>query len=173
MWHHQLLSNYSMSYWNNHKIYKKIYKKYLFLACFRNHGVLGLFQGLEAKLLQTILMAALMFLTYEKITAFVFHLMRVSKTWLTHWGCSKIFTVFQITFSITILQRKLLCFDSHVTKFNLRGPLSVSSLVQLIVLCLFGSRPLPEPMMENSHCCDSVATNICISHNSTVVMSCA
>ncbi len=36
----------------------------------------GLYKGLEVKLTQTVLMAALMFLTYEKIAALVFSLMR-------------------------------------------------------------------------------------------------
>ena len=37
--------------------------------------MLGLFKGLEAKLIQTVLTAALMFLTYEKIAAFIFRTM--------------------------------------------------------------------------------------------------
>ena len=40
------------------------------------NGWLGLYKGLEAKLTQTVAMAALMFLTYEKIAALVFGLMR-------------------------------------------------------------------------------------------------
>lgn len=43
--------------------------------CDRKHGVLGLYKGLEAKLLQTVLTAALMFVVYEKITAATFKLM--------------------------------------------------------------------------------------------------
>ncbi|XP_072029987.1 peroxisomal membrane protein PMP34-like [Amphiura filiformis] len=39
-------------------------------------GASGLYKGLEAKLLQTVFTAALMFLTYEKIAAFIFKLMR-------------------------------------------------------------------------------------------------
>uniref|UniRef100_A0A3Q1GT37 Solute carrier family 25 member 17 n=1 Tax=Acanthochromis polyacanthus TaxID=80966 RepID=A0A3Q1GT37_9TELE len=39
------------------------------------YGVLGLFKGLEAKLLQTVLTAALMFLLYEKIAACTFRAM--------------------------------------------------------------------------------------------------
>ena len=39
------------------------------------HGLLGVYKGLEAKLTQTILMAALMFLTYEKIASNVFRIM--------------------------------------------------------------------------------------------------
>ncbi|KAK4294519.1 hypothetical protein Pmani_032861 [Petrolisthes manimaculis] len=38
----------------------------------RRHGFWGLFKGLEAKLLQTVLTAALMFVCYEKIAAVVF-----------------------------------------------------------------------------------------------------
>ncbi len=34
-----------------------------------------MYKGLEAKLTQTVLMSALMYLTYEKIAAFVFKLM--------------------------------------------------------------------------------------------------
>lgn len=45
----------------------------------RLSGVKGLFKGMEAKILQTILTAALMFVAYEKITAFVFQLMRVDR----------------------------------------------------------------------------------------------
>ncbi|KAG7505099.1 peroxisomal membrane protein PMP34 [Solea senegalensis] len=41
----------------------------------RMYGVLGLFKGLEAKLLQTILTAALMFLLYEKIVSCTFSVM--------------------------------------------------------------------------------------------------
>ncbi|XP_070570812.1 peroxisomal membrane protein PMP34-like [Ptychodera flava] len=44
---------------------------------FKTQNIRGLYKGLEAKLLQTVLMAALMFLTYEKIAAFVFTVMRV------------------------------------------------------------------------------------------------
>ncbi|XP_029914684.1 peroxisomal membrane protein PMP34 [Myripristis murdjan] len=45
----------------------------------RKFGVLGLFKGLEAKLLQTVLTAALMFLLYEKITNTTFKVMGLSK----------------------------------------------------------------------------------------------
>lgn len=45
----------------------------------RRHGVLGLYKGLEAKLLQTVLTAALMFVVYEKITAATFQVMRMNK----------------------------------------------------------------------------------------------
>ncbi|CAH1794554.1 unnamed protein product [Owenia fusiformis] len=43
----------------------------------RNNGVLMLYKGLEAKLYQTVLTAALMFLTYEKISHFIFRLMGI------------------------------------------------------------------------------------------------
>lgn len=43
------------------------------------HGVNGLYKGMEAKLLQTVLTAALMFATYEKIAAFVFTLLRAPR----------------------------------------------------------------------------------------------
>lgn len=39
----------------------------MFMGIVNRYGVLGLFRGLEAKLLQTVLTAALMFMTYEKI----------------------------------------------------------------------------------------------------------
>jgi len=42
----------------------------------REQGVKGLSKGLEAKLLQTVSTAALMFVTYEKIAAFIFTLLR-------------------------------------------------------------------------------------------------
>lgn len=35
----------------------------------------GLYRGMEAKLLQTVLTAALMFLAYEKIARFVFRIL--------------------------------------------------------------------------------------------------
>lgn len=44
----------------------------------RSQGVQGLYKGLEAKLLQTVLTAALMFLFYEKITATVFRVMKAA-----------------------------------------------------------------------------------------------
>lgn len=44
----------------------------------KRNGVKGLFRGIEAKLLQTVLTAALMFLTYEKISRFVFALLRAN-----------------------------------------------------------------------------------------------
>lgn len=42
----------------------------------RTHGFKGLYKGLEAKLLQTVLTAALMFLFYEEIVALTFRLMK-------------------------------------------------------------------------------------------------
>lgn len=42
---------------------------------FKRRGVAGLFRGLEAKLWQTVVTAALMFFMYEKIVAFVFSLL--------------------------------------------------------------------------------------------------
>ncbi|XP_019719975.1 peroxisomal membrane protein PMP34 isoform X2 [Hippocampus comes] len=44
----------------------------------RKFGMLGLFKGLEAKLLQTVLTAALMFLLYEKIASCTFRVMGLS-----------------------------------------------------------------------------------------------
>ncbi|XP_069702021.1 peroxisomal membrane protein PMP34 isoform X2 [Periplaneta americana] len=41
----------------------------------KKYGLLGLYKGMEAKLLQTILTAALMFAAYEKIANFVFKLL--------------------------------------------------------------------------------------------------
>ncbi|KAG8007142.1 Peroxisomal membrane protein PMP34 [Nibea albiflora] len=45
----------------------------------RKYGILGLFKGLEAKLLQTVLTAALMFLLYEKIASCTFRIMGLNK----------------------------------------------------------------------------------------------
>lgn len=45
----------------------------------KTNGFLGLYKGLEAKLLQTVLTAALMFVVYEKITAVTFKAMGLSK----------------------------------------------------------------------------------------------
>lgn len=42
----------------------------------QKNGPAGLYKGLEAKLLQTVLTTALMYLCYEKITGFVFAIMR-------------------------------------------------------------------------------------------------
>lgn len=52
----------------------------LCLYC-REQGVKGLYKGLEAKLLQTVSTAALMFVTYEKIAAFIFRLLRRTQRW--------------------------------------------------------------------------------------------
>lgn len=41
----------------------------------KKQGIFGLYKGMEAKLLQTVLTAALMFLTYEKISRFVFRIL--------------------------------------------------------------------------------------------------
>ncbi|KAM8824133.1 peroxisomal membrane protein PMP34 [Synchiropus picturatus] len=46
----------------------------------RKYGLIGLFKGLEAKLLQTVLTAALMFLLYEKIASFTFRVMGLSSS---------------------------------------------------------------------------------------------
>ncbi|KAM6956876.1 peroxisomal membrane protein PMP34 [Aplochiton taeniatus] len=53
--------------------------KCLLINRVRKYGVLGLFKGLEAKLLQTVLTAALMFLLYEKIAGTTFKVMGVQK----------------------------------------------------------------------------------------------
>ncbi|XP_018594145.1 peroxisomal membrane protein PMP34 [Scleropages formosus] len=50
---------------------------YLLTNRVRKHGIMGLFKGLEAKLLQTVLTAALMFLLYEKIASNTFRVMGV------------------------------------------------------------------------------------------------
>ena len=42
---------------------------------FRKYGIAGMYKGMESKLLQTILTAALMFAAYEKIANFVFKLL--------------------------------------------------------------------------------------------------
>lgn len=51
-----------------------------FDGCFflREQGLAGMYKGLEAKLLQTVSTAALMFVAYEKIAAFIFKLLRKS-----------------------------------------------------------------------------------------------
>ncbi|XP_061567068.1 peroxisomal membrane protein PMP34 [Cololabis saira] len=51
----------------------------LFMDRIKKHGILGLYKGLEAKLLQTVLTAALMFVIYEKITAATFKVMGLNK----------------------------------------------------------------------------------------------
>uniref|UniRef100_A0A3Q1FGG4 Solute carrier family 25 member 17 n=1 Tax=Acanthochromis polyacanthus TaxID=80966 RepID=A0A3Q1FGG4_9TELE len=48
---------------------------FLLMDRIKKHGALGLYKGLEAKLLQTVLTAALMFVVYEKITAATFKVM--------------------------------------------------------------------------------------------------
>ncbi|KAI2666508.1 Peroxisomal membrane protein PMP34 [Labeo rohita] len=57
---------------------------YLLINRVRKWGVLGLFKGLEAKLLQTVLTAALMFLLYEKIANTTFRVMGVKRTMTSH-----------------------------------------------------------------------------------------
>ncbi|XP_017787116.1 PREDICTED: peroxisomal membrane protein PMP34 [Nicrophorus vespilloides] len=47
----------------------------LLLSILKRNGPAALFQGMEAKLLQTVLTAALFFMTYEKIVRFVFMLL--------------------------------------------------------------------------------------------------
>lgn len=56
----------------SHSNLKRFFKITFF---FRKYGILGLFKGLEAKLLQTVLTAALMFLLYEKIASCTFQVM--------------------------------------------------------------------------------------------------
>ncbi|RZC38980.1 peroxisomal membrane protein PMP34 [Asbolus verrucosus] len=51
----------------------------LLLNMVKKNGPSALYQGLEAKLLQTILSSALMFMTYEKIAQFVFTLLMNNK----------------------------------------------------------------------------------------------
>lgn len=51
----------------------------MILVELKRNGVKGLFRGIEAKLLQTVLTAAMMFLTYEKISRFVFAVLRANK----------------------------------------------------------------------------------------------
>ncbi|KAK1877427.1 Peroxisomal membrane protein PMP34 [Dissostichus eleginoides] len=53
--------------------------KCLLINRVRKFGMLGLFKGLEAKLLQTVLTAALMFLLYEKIASSTFKMMGLSR----------------------------------------------------------------------------------------------
>lgn len=57
------------------------------LFSFRRFGIMGLYKGLEAKLLQTVLTAALMFLVYEKLTATTFTVMGL-KSAHKHWDTS-------------------------------------------------------------------------------------
>lgn len=58
---------------------KKLNTLQALLDIIRSNGAKGLFKGLEAKLLQTVLTASLMFLCYEKIVSFVFHIMRIKR----------------------------------------------------------------------------------------------
>ncbi|KAL0992647.1 hypothetical protein UPYG_G00096160 [Umbra pygmaea] len=57
---------------------------YLLSNRVRKHGLQGLFKGLEAKLLQTVLTAALMFLLYEKIASSTFRVMGVTRPASSH-----------------------------------------------------------------------------------------
>lgn len=52
---------------------------FLLMDRIKKNGFLGLYKGLEAKLLQTVLTAALMFVVYEKITAATFRAMRLNR----------------------------------------------------------------------------------------------
>ena len=45
----------------------------------RTSGLLGLYKGMESKLCQTVLAAAIMFLTYEKVVVFVHQVFRTKK----------------------------------------------------------------------------------------------
>ncbi|XP_011636570.1 peroxisomal membrane protein PMP34 [Pogonomyrmex barbatus] len=47
----------------------------LLIYILKKQGISGLYKGMEAKLLQTVFTAALMFLTYEKIARFVFRIL--------------------------------------------------------------------------------------------------
>ncbi|XP_071538253.1 peroxisomal membrane protein PMP34-like [Panulirus ornatus] len=51
----------------------------IILYIIRKHGFRGLFKGLEAKILQTVLTAALMFVFYEKIAGIVFTILMGNK----------------------------------------------------------------------------------------------
>ncbi|XP_021114603.1 peroxisomal membrane protein PMP34 isoform X6 [Heterocephalus glaber] len=52
---------------------------YLLRQRVKRFGIMGLYKGLEAKLLQTVLTAALMFLVYEKLTAATFTIMGLKR----------------------------------------------------------------------------------------------
>ncbi|KAM9394274.1 peroxisomal membrane protein PMP34 [Pholidichthys leucotaenia] len=52
---------------------------FLLMDRIKNQGIFGLYKGLEAKLLQTVLTAALMFVVYEKITAATFKVMGLNQ----------------------------------------------------------------------------------------------
>lgn len=63
--------------------HKKTESKSMFqilMDIIRLNGFRGLYKGMEAKLLQTVLTAALMFLVYEKIAAFTFRIMGLEYT---------------------------------------------------------------------------------------------
>lgn len=47
----------------------------ILLNLLKKNGIPGLYQGLETKMVQTVLATALMFMCYEKITQFVFLLL--------------------------------------------------------------------------------------------------
>lgn len=47
----------------------------ILLGLMKKNGLRGLYQGLETKMLQTVLATALMFMCYEKIAQFVFLLL--------------------------------------------------------------------------------------------------
>ena len=59
-------------------IIKRFLSVFILVSFYRKYGMLGLFKGLEAKLLQTVLTAALMFLLYEKIASCTFRVMGLS-----------------------------------------------------------------------------------------------
>uniref|UniRef100_A0A3Q2EIL8 Uncharacterized protein n=1 Tax=Cyprinodon variegatus TaxID=28743 RepID=A0A3Q2EIL8_CYPVA len=73
--HHAFKKN---NLFKNNSVGIKIYDFWLYCQRHWRHGVLGLFKGLEAKLLQTVLTAALMFLLYEKIASGTFKVMGLS-----------------------------------------------------------------------------------------------
>ncbi|KAF6203351.1 hypothetical protein GE061_003769 [Apolygus lucorum] len=52
----------------------------LFLYLLKRQGISGLYKGMEAKLWQTVLTTALMFMAYEKIASFVLAIMKGSKS---------------------------------------------------------------------------------------------
>ncbi|XP_065167941.1 peroxisomal membrane protein PMP34 [Atheta coriaria] len=62
-----------------HGINSNVSTAALLLSILKRSGPAGLFQGLEAKLLQTVLTAALMFVSYEKIVRFVFSILLNNK----------------------------------------------------------------------------------------------
>lgn len=58
--------------------YKKLNLFQIFSYIIRSNGFKGLYKGMESKIIQTTFTAALMFLCYEKIAEFVFHIMGVA-----------------------------------------------------------------------------------------------